>query len=328
MAPIRAFAPRTRGTGVGPRGSSRARRETVWFFVFIAPWLVGFVGLSVVPLVFGFLLSFSNYDGLNLNTLSWVGLENYARAFEDPDVLHGLTRTIVYAGISVPLNLAVGFALAIVLTRRLLGRAAFRTLFYVPSVIPLVAVAWIWKLMMNTDTGLVNSVIDLVSPGTVIAWLTDHSTLVLVILSLWISTGGSMLIFLAGLQNVPKDLEDAARVDGANVLQVFRAVTLPMMTPVVFFQLVLGIIGALQVLVEPILLASDMDGQGLSAVPPRPNYLYMVHTFSEIFTFQRFGYGLALIWLLFVLILLLTVLVFRTGRYWVYYETEQEGVPR
>lgn len=323
MSPAAAPATRRPGAGVARRPLSRGRRETLWFLVFVSPWLIGFVGLALVPLLFGLAISFTNFDGLNLPTLRFVGFDNYLRAVHDPDVWFGLRRTLYFALVSVPLNLVVGLALAVALTQRVIGRSFFRSLFYLPSVLPLIAVVWVWRLMMNNDTGLVNTLLDLIAPGSYVPWMTDHPTLVLVVLSLWISTGGSMLIFLAGLQNVPKDLEDAARIDGANLFQAFRAVTLPLLSPVVFFQLVLGIIGSLQVLVEPVLLAGDT----LVAVPPRPNYFYMVHAFGQFFTYQRFGYGSALVWLLFVLILLLTLLVFRGGRHWVYYETEQGKEP-
>jgi multiple sugar transport system permease protein len=143
-------------------------------------------------------------------------------------------------------------------------------------------------------------------------------------LSTWIGTGGAMIIFLAGLQGVPRELEEAARIDGANAFHVFRAITLPLMTPVVFYQLILSIIFSLQVLVEPILLGGSSTGSSIGTMPPRPNYLYMVHTYNQIFINQRFGYGSALLWLLFAMILLLTLLVFRTSRYWVYYEIDQE----
>jgi multiple sugar transport system permease protein len=132
------------------------------------------------------------------------------------------------------------------------------------------------------------------------------------------------VIFLAGLQGVPRELEEAALIDGANVFQMFRAITLPLLTPVIFYQLILSVIFSLQVLVEPILLGGTSTGSSIGTMPPRPNYMYMVHTYNQIFINQRFGYGSALLWLLFMIILLLTLLIFRTSRYWVYYEVEQE----
>jgi multiple sugar transport system permease protein len=302
----------------------RARREAFWFYGFITPWLLGFALLTAIPLIAGLLISFSNYTGLNLNTVRFVGLSNYMRAFSDPNARFALQRTAAFAAISVPLNLAVSFGIALLLTQRVRAVGAFRTLFYIPSIIPIVAAVWVWKLMMNTNFGLVNGALSLVFPNTAIRWLTDYPTLVLMMLVLWMHTGGMMIVFLAGLQNVPRELEEAALIDGANRRQALQHVTIPLVTPVIFFQLVLSMIGALQVLVEPVLLGGRPAGEGLSAVPPRANYLYMVHTYSQIFTEQRFGYGTALLWLLFMMILGLTLVVFRTSRYWVYYEVAQE----
>jgi multiple sugar transport system permease protein len=309
------------------RRSSRAQREARWFYLFISPWLLGFVCLSLFPLLFALFISFTNYDGLNLTSLKFLGLGNYLRALQDRNAIFALQRTAIFALMSVPLNLLVSFCIALVLTReRLRAHGVFRTLFYLPSIIPIVAAVWIWRLIMDRNFGLVNGVLSLIRPGTAVAWLVDYPTMVLIILSLWISTGGAMIIFMAGLQGVPKEFEEAALIDGANVFQMFRAITLPLVTPVVFYQLILGIIFSLQVLIEPILLTGIGNTNGLmTTIPPRPNYLYMVHVYNQIFSNQRFGYGAALLWLLLLLTLALTLIVFRTSRYWVYYEVEQEG---
>ena len=310
------------------RLDSRARREARWFYFFITPWLLGLILLSLIPLVVGFLTSLSNYNGFNLSTVKFVGLDNYTRAFEDHNAVFAIGRTILFTLITVPLNLSISFGIALLLTQRIYARGVFRTLFYIPSIIPTVAVAWVWKLMMDQNFGLINGVISEFVPGMAPRWLSDYPTAVLIMLSVWIGTGGAMVIFLAGLQGVPKELEEAALIDGANLLQMFRAITLPLVTPVVFYQLIISIIYSLQVLVEPILLGGGSAGASMGTMPPRPNYMYMVHTYNQIFINQRFGYGTALLWLLFAMILVLTLLVFRTSRYWVYYETEQEGAKR
>lgn len=305
---------------------TRAQRENRWFFVFIAPWLAGFVALTLFPLLVGFLISLSNYNGLNINTVKFVGLDNYLRAFADRNTLYALQRTILFTLINVPLSLGLSFGIALLLTQKIYAQGLFRTLFYIPSIIPIVAGVWIWKLMMDTNSGLVNGLLSVFRPGTAISWLANYPTFVLLLLATWAGTGGAMIIFLAGLQGVPKDLEEAALIDGATIFQMFRLITLPLMTPVIFYQLILTGIFSLQILVEPILLGSKGSGADLlSTMPPRPNYVYMVHTYNQIFTNQRFGYGTALLWLLFALILALTLLVFRTSRYWVHYETDQDG---
>jgi multiple sugar transport system permease protein len=303
-------------------------RKVRWFYLFISPWLVGFIALTVIPMVAALLMSFTNFDGLNLSTLRFVGLQNYANVLNDSDAWFALRRTLVFTLLNVPLNLIVALSLALLLTSRIFAQGVFRTLFYIPSIIPIVAVAWIWKLMMDNNFGLVNAVLDTLVPGTYVRWMTEHSMFVLVMLSLWIGTGGAVVVFMAGLQGVPKELEEAARIDGANVWHVFRSITIPFLSPVIFYQLILGIIGSLQVLVQPLLLAppqtASTGGGILSNVPTRDTYMYMVHVYREIFAQQKLGYGSAMLWLLFVLILVLTLIIFRTSRYWVHYEVDQE----
>ncbi len=319
--------PVEKGARRRPKASARARRETLSFYAFISPWLVGFVLLSVIPLLFGLFISFTNYDGLNLFHLKLVGAANYLRAFRDANVLFATKRTLVYAAVAVPLNLVISFCIALALTQRLRARGIFRTIFYLPTFIPIVAVTWIWKLMLDKNVGLVNGILSMLKPGLALNWLFDYSTLSLIMMTLWVGLGGAMIIFLAGLQGIPRELEEAALIDGANLFQMFRHVTLPLMTPVIFYQLIITMINAFQIIQEPILLAAPVTGGGatLTTIPPRPNYLYMVHTYGQIFTNQRFGYGTALLWLLFISILVLTLVIFRTSRYWVYYENPVEG---
>jgi multiple sugar transport system permease protein len=296
------------------------------FYLFVAPWLIGFVLLGVLPLVLGFLTSLTNYDGLNLAGVKFVGLRNYARVFADPDVLFSLQRTLIWSALNIPIWMALSFALALILNRHTRGQGIFRTLFYLPSVIPVVATIWIWKIFLDANYGLLNAIISLFRPGTATPWLSGYALPSLTTISVWMGLGSGMVIFLAGLQGIPGELEEAARIDGASALQVLRYVTIPLMTPVIFFQLVLALINSLQTFVAPLLL-SNISASEVS-IPPRAIYLYMIHTYRQIFVYQRFGYGTALLWLLFVVILALTLLVFRTARYWVYYEVEPEGAAR
>jgi multiple sugar transport system permease protein len=316
-----------RKTGAGRalvrrRAAARTRRRAAAFYLFIAPWLLGLVLLQVVPLILGFLTSLTNYDGLNLGDVKFVGLRNYSRAFSDPDMSFALGRTALWCALNTPLWLALAFGLALLLNQDIRGRSFFRTLYYLPSVVPVVASVWVWRIFLDANNGLLNGIIGLLRPGTAIAWLSGYALPSLTAVSLWTGLGAGMVIFLAGLQGIPAELEEAARIDGAGRWQVLRHVILPLLSPVIFFQLILGLINALQALVIPLLLATSGSQVG---VPPRAVYLYMVHTYRQIFAFQRFGYGMALIWLLIVVILALTLLVFRTARYWVYYEVEVEG---
>jgi multiple sugar transport system permease protein len=301
------------------RTRGRAWRETRSFYLFVAPWLIGFAVLGVFPLVLGLATSFTNYDGFNLEQIKIVGAANYARALGDGEARFALGRTVFYTALSVPLGIVLALAIAIMLNQRVPGRGAFRTLFYLPTIVPIVATVWVWKIFLDQNFGLLNAAIAVFSPNAAIRWLVDYPTFALIALTLWMGVGGGMVILLAGLQGVPPELKDAAQIDGAGRLGVFRYVTLPLLTPVIFFQLIMGIIGALQTLVAPLLLA----GGSLSTMPPRDNYFYLIHVYIQVFANQRFGYGTALLWLLFLVIVILSALVFRSSRYWVYYETDQ-----
>jgi multiple sugar transport system permease protein len=303
-----------------PRFRGRAWREAVSFYAFIAPWLIGFLLLSVVPLVFGFGISLTNFDGLNLDSVKFVALSNYTRLLQDANALAGLSRTAVYTAFYVPLVLILALVLAGLLNQDVRGRSVFRTLFYLPYVIPIAAGAWIWRLLADGNYGLLNGLLDIFHHGTAIQWLANYATPTLVFFVVWSSVGGGMVILLAGLQGIPKELREAALIDGASPLRSFLGITVPLLTPVLFFQLVMDLIAALQAMVAPMLLTPQYMVK--SSVVPSDNRLFMVNTYTEIFTKARFGYGSALLWVLFALVLVLTLIVFATSRFWVHYEVE------
>jgi multiple sugar transport system permease protein len=303
--------------------SARVRKRTIAFYLFVTPWLLGFVLLSVAPLCIGFFTSLTNYDGFDPADSKFVGMYNYTRAFTDDRMLFSLGRTLLWAAINTPLWLVVTFCMALALNQRgITGQGFFRTLYYMPSIIPIVGVIWIWKIILDNNFGLLNAIISVFRPGTAIPFLSIYALQSLSVIALWTGLGSGMVIFLAGLQNIPEELKEAARIDGAGVLQLFRHVTLPMMTPVIFFQMVLGLISAFQQLVLPMLLAPGQEAGGWN--PPKSSYLYMIHAYRQLFVYQRYGYSTALLWLLFIVILVLTLLIFRTARYWVFYEVEVE----
>jgi len=308
------------GTRRGRRFRGRAWRETASFYAFIAPWLAGFVLLSVVPLVFGFVISLTNYDGLNLDSVRFLGFQNYQRALRDAEALFGLSRTGFFTAFYVPLVLLLALILAGLLNHDVRGRGAFRTLFYLPYVIPIGAAAWVWRLVADGNYGLLNALLNLLRPGTAVQWLANYATQVLVAFVVWTSVGGAMVILLAGLQGIPRELREAALIDGATPLRSFFAITIPLLTPVLFFQFVMSLIKALQAMVEPMLLIPQP--MGFNVLPPQDNRLYMTFVYFEIFTKARFGYGTALLWILFLLVLALTLIVFATSRFWVHYEVE------
>ncbi len=304
----------------------RKRRRAIAFYLFISPWLLGFVLLSIVPLVVGFWMSMTNYNGLNWDTLSFQGFDNYVKALQDPEVLFAFSRTVGWTLINVPLLLVTSFGLALLMNQSIRGRGVLRTLLYLPSVIPPVGIAWIWKIILERNYGLLNGFIDLFIPGSATYWLgPDHALVSLSVIACWTGLGAGMVIFLAGLQNIPAELEEAARIDGANAWGVFRYVTLPMMSPIILFQVILGLISTFQAFAVPILIYMTSGGGGMGVTVTRSVRLYMIHTYQEIFVNQRFGYGAALLWLLFIFILIVTAGVFKTSRYWVYEEANPAG---
>jgi multiple sugar transport system permease protein len=306
-----------------PQKSKRARQEARAFYLFVSPWLLGFLGLSLFPLLLGLATSFTNYDGLNLDSVRFMGARNFTRALDAADFWMALRNTFVYALVSVPLGLAFGLFLAVLLNRQIAGRNIFRMLYYLPSILPLAGAVVAWSLIFNPNTGLVNALLSYLWPGTAINWPRDYFFPMLYLYSWW-HVGGTMILFLAGLQGIPTDLYEAGRIDGANGRQLFTRITMPLLTPVIFFQLILGIIGSLQILDVAILLYGRAGLSGAVQMP-RDKYLYMVYNYIQVFDFQRYGYGVALSWIFFLIVLILTLVVLASSRYWVYYEVTQEG---
>lgn len=299
------------------------------FYAFIAPWAIGFILLTAVPMVYGFLVSLTNFDGSSPRW-KWVGLRNYIELFTDGDVWAALLRTVLFTVIVVPLSVGGALGLASIINRRLRAVGVWRTIFFLPSVVPIVAMGLTWKLVFNKDSGIVNAI--LVSLGLDrVPWLEDPTAFyALIILMLW-GLGGGMLIMLAALQGVPPELEEAAMIDGAGRWRVFWNITVPMVSPVVFFAVITGAIGTLQVLIQPLLLTNTSALSGVGTIP-ESNKLYMVQVYQEFFLSNRFGYGSAMLWVFFLVILALTVLLLRSSRSWVYYEVdadaEKEGAAR
>jgi multiple sugar transport system permease protein len=296
----------------------RSLRRRNAFFLFISPWLAGFVLLTVFPLIFGLVISLTNYDGLNLFNLHFVGLKNYANAIQDPKVMLTFDRTLVWVALNLPIWLVFSLLLAVIVNRKVRGIGIYRTLFYLPSIIPAMGLVWTWKILLDKNFGLVNAIISFFQPGTAIGWLTDQAMFGVTAMALWNGLGAGMIIFLAGMQGIPDELIEAAKIDGASNFRVFWNITLPILTPVIFFQLIMGLISAFQMFSIPWLATTS----GSVAVPPQNIFLYMINVYQQIFVVGRFGYGLAILWILIAVILVLTFIVFRTQRIWVYSEME------
>ncbi len=309
---------------------SRKRRWTRYsnrtFYLFLSPWLLGFLFLTLFPLAYAFVLSFTSFDGISPR-YRWIGLSNYVELLHDPDTWHSLERTLLYTVIVVPALVLGGLGLALLLNRSLRGIGVFRTIFYLPSVIPVVASVIAWKIMFDRDSGAINAVIERLG-GPAITWLVDPSAFyALIIMVVW-GLGGGMIISLAGLQGIPRELKEAASMDGAGAWKSFRSVTLPLLSPILFFQVVTDIIYAFQTLIQPLLLTvsnSDATSGTIAAVSVPPgNFLFAVNIYGQYFFNQRFGYGSALLWVFFLVILVITLLIFRSGSFWIYYEVDAE----
>jgi multiple sugar transport system permease protein len=291
------------------------RRETLWALVFLAPWIFGFVVFTAGPMIASFVLSFTSYDVIN--SPRFVGLENYRTLLEDRDVALSLRNTVVYTVLHVPLSIAAALALALLLDR--VGRAAgiFRTVFYLPAMTPPVAVGVLFLLLLNGQTGLVNRGLALVGidgPD----WTTDPSWVKpgLVLMSLW-SVGTTMVILFAALRNVPEELLEAARLDGASSWQRFRHVTLPMISAALFFVTVVNTIASLQMFTE---VYTMFFGQQSRSAAGDAALFYVVYLFQQAFQFLHMGYASAMAWLLFLVILAITLVQIRVSRRLVYYE--------
>lgn len=306
----------TLGTDALAGYKRRERRRLISGLLFSSPFWLGFLLFTAIPMAASVYFGFTNYSVLTAP--KWIGIKNYLDLPQDPSWVKALLNTVVYAGLSVPLSVSLGLLVALLLNQKVRGLAVWRTIYYLPSITPIVAYAVLWKWMLSRDYGIINAILGLVGFKPV-DWLGDPYWIIVafVMTGLW-SIGGTMIINLAGLQSIPTDLSDAARVDGAGPVAVFWNVTLPMMTPVLFYNLIIGIVGAMQSFSFFFTLTQGWGNTSYTDI----GTVYMVHLYRVAFQLFRMGYGSAMAWVLFVIILVLTLIVARTSRSWVYYEGE------
>jgi len=291
------------------RLSSRAR-EAIECYIFMLPVILGLLLFYLGPMIASLYFSLTDYD--MLSAAEWVGLQNYEALANDDIFWKSLRVTVMYSVISVPMVLVVALFLALLLNQKFKGVTFFRTVYYLPTVMSGVAVATLWKWIFNTDFGILNLLLDKIGIRG-LAWLTDERWAIwaLILTSLW-TVGGSMLIFLAGLQSIPGDLYEAAEIDGAGAWSKFRNITIPLLSHVTFFNLVLGIIGALQVFTEAHVLTKGG--------PNNSTLLLSVHLYRNAFQFLKMGYASAIAWVMFLIVLVLTLAVFKSAPMWVHYQ--------
>jgi len=280
-------------------------------FVFIAPWLIAFLAFDLIPTASAFYYSFTDWNVI-AKTSNWVGLANYEKMFTGDRLFWpSVWNTLYYVAFAVPLGVIAGFLLALLLNTKVRFQGLFRTLFYLPAVVPSVAAIMVWLWIFNTNNGILNWFLGFFGIDP-IRWLTspDYSKPALIIMSLW-TIGSGMVIYLAGLQNIPDDLYEAADIDGANAWNKLINITIPLMTPTIFFNLLLGLIGSFQIFNAAFIMTEGG--------PVNSTRFYMLHLYEKAFQQSQMGYASAMAVLLFVVVLLITIFVNWSSKRWVFY---------
>jgi len=291
-------------------------KENIWGYIFILPWIIGFLWLFLGPFVSAIYLSFTRYT--MIQPPRWIGFRNYIRLFtDDPLFVKALIVTFKYAAISVPLHLIISIMLALLLNQKIKGMTLYRTIYYLPSILPGMSVWLLWAWLFDPTFGLFNNMlltIGIKGPN----WLGSTSWVIpsIVIMGLW-GIGPRTIIYLAALQGVPQELYDSAEVDGAGILRRLWSITLPMISPAIFFNLTMSIIGTFQVFGA----AYTMTEGG----PNNASLFYQLYLYRKAFEDFRMGYASALAWIIFFIIMFFTLLVIRSSSMWVYYEGLKKG---
>lgn len=288
-------------------------------YLFISPWLIGFIGLTAYPLLLSLYYSFTNYT--LLRPIEWVGTKNYVNIFSsDPKFEESLRATFQYVIASVPLKLIAALLIAMLLNKAIRGIGVYRTAIYFPSLIGgSIAVSMLWRNIFGVD-GIFNKIIAAFGfEGK--GWITSPDTAMstLVLLAIW-QFGSAMVIFLAGLKQIPNDLYEASSVDGANQFVQFFRITLPMLSPIIYFNLIMGVINAFQMFTSAFVITNGG--------PMNSTYVYALYLYERAFSRYQLGYSSALAWIMLVIIVIASLIIAGTSRYWVFYETETEGRKR
>ncbi len=314
--PANLMTSNVRSTPMNKRRLTLQQRRNIIGYIFIMPFILGFIFWFLIPAIVAGYLTFQKWN--LISPPQYIGFQNIERLFSDPLVLQSLKATFLYTFLSVPLSLCFSFFLASLINRKFPGIAIFRTIFYLPSIVPAIANALLWAWMFNTEFGLINVIIRGLG-GSKVAWLqsTTWAIPAFVILSLW-SAGGAMIIFLAGLQGIPDIYYEAAEIDGAGRWAKFRNVTLPMMSPIIFFNLVLGFINTFQAFTVPYLITNGSGG------PENSTLFLVMYIYRTGFRSQNMGYAAALSWVLFIILTVMSFIIFKYLGSRVYYENPGE----
>jgi multiple sugar transport system permease protein len=300
-------APTASRKGLKPR-----QRETVAFYCFIFPWILGFLIFVFAPMLASAYLSLTQFSVMSAP--EWIGGANFVQMIHTPLFWKSLGNTLYMVALDLPLGLIASLAAAVLLNQKLRGINIFRTIFYLPALIPAIANVLLWVWIFDKDSGILNVVLKLVGLPPQ-PWLTEAAWAKpsLILMNLW-GIGGAMLIYLAGLKSVPVEVHEAAKIDGANAWKAFWRITIPLLTPTILFQLVIGVIFEFQIFTQ---------GYILGGGPNFSTTFYVLDLYNNAFRYLKMGYASAQAWVLFGITLVITLLVFRSTPYWVYYESER-----
>ena len=298
------------------RRRNRFIKDNLRAYLFVLPWLVALIGLTAYPTIASFYYAMTRYT--IVKPPEWIGFDNYVRMFtNDPLFWSAVGNTVIYAVVSVPVSLSVALLLATLLNLNTRGIGLYRTLFYLPALVPGVAIGLIWLLLLNPRGGLVNAglgLLGLEQPG----WLSSSTWAKpgLILTAIWAGSGASMLIFLAGLKDIPRSLVEAATIDGANSWQRYWHVVVPLLSPTIFFNLVTNVIGSFQVFAQVLAVSGNTGTIG----PSNSLLMYVIHLYRNAFSYFSMGYASAMAIVLFLALAALTLLVVRSSSVWVHYE--------
>ncbi|HSZ39596.1 MAG TPA: sugar ABC transporter permease [Trebonia sp.] len=303
------MAARTLGTR---RFGTPARRRLRTGLLFVSPWIVGFLAFTLYPFLMTFFYSFTNYD--IVSNAQWVGLGNYDHLIHDGLFWTALWNTGFYTVLEVPLSTVVAIALAMLLNMKVRGLAVYRTIFYLPTVVPIVASSILWLWLFNPSFGIINDLltdVHVAGPGWMFSTLWAKPTFVL--LGIW-GSGAPMVVYLAALQGVPKEMYEVAQIEGANAWHRIRYVMLPMISPAILFNVILALVACLQYFTQAYIMTQGG--------PDNSTLFYSLYLYQQAFQDLHLGYASAMAWILFVIVLVITLLLFRSSSRWVYYAGE------
>lgn len=290
--------------------------------MFIGLWIIMFIFLNVLPMLYSFYLSLTSYDGLTVPR--FIGFKNYLTLLRDYRFIGSLVQTVKFTFLNIVATLTVSLLLANLFNKKMKGQIFFRGVLFLPYAVPVIASVFIWKTLLNRESGLINLVLGMINSKLYLNLLVDAPMLSLISMFVW-QMGMSMVIFLAGLQNIPRDITDAAKIDGASQFLIFRRITIPLLSPLIMYQVIVGIMLSFSVIVQPILLTSS-PGAAFTAFlnqqPPYQNFFTLIFIFQQAFTNQSFGIAMAATWYMILVMFVLALILLRASKRFVYYEYE------